>query len=388
MTILVLALLALSCWYAPGRILSWLGFPKAAWPARILTLMAVAGYMAVLMSGWYVSESRLAGFLYNWLGVFLIFQSYLLFLTATADLMRLAARRRRLGRRAAVVVLAATLLPTAFGLVGAQRLSVTRTVIEVADLPAPVSILHAPDLHLGHQRGAAWLERTVSLINGLEPDLVVYNGDLADSDVALTGEVFDLFREVSAPQYYTTGNHEFYIDTAKVLTMAEAAGLTVLRNRVIETAGLQLAGLEYMNADARSSDAHRVNDLTMDEELPKLALDSDRPVVLLHHSPVGLEYAERAGVDVMLSGHTHGGQVFPGTLLIRARFPFWRGLHKPGPTALLVSQGGGTFGPMLRLGSFNEIQLVDLVPADGLSRRRDARPRADDRREKKAASQG
>jgi predicted MPP superfamily phosphohydrolase len=282
---------------------------------------------------------------------------------STAMVVSVKESRRALPKWAARALVSLAALVVAFAFLSARRLSFTETTIAVEGLAAPVSIVHAPDLHLGAQRGAAWLARTVAAINGLKPDLVIYNGDLADSDLALTEGLFALFKGVQAPQYYTTGNHEFYINTELCLSLARGAGLKILRNQVAEAFGLQLAGLEYMSADKATYDPHMVNDLTIEEELPKLPLDRSRPILLIHHSPAGLAYVEKAGADVMLSGHTHGGQVFPGTILIRERFPYFKGLHRVGGTTLLVSQGAGTFGPWARLGSFNEIQLVRLVPA-------------------------
>jgi predicted MPP superfamily phosphohydrolase len=372
-TFVALALMVFSTWHVPGRLARWLApassrrarvrLAGGPWGWRLLSLALACGFIAILMTGWYATPSPLAGLLYNLLGFFLIFQVYLFILTVAVDAIFLF-RRKAPGRKAAALVICASALLIAIGAVKARNLAVTEIVLPVAGLEAPVSIVHAPDMHLGNQRGAAWLARTVETINGLSPDLVIYNGDLADSDAALVPEVYDLFRKVDAPQYYTTGNHEYYINTALALAMAEASGLIVLRNQVVEIMGLQLAGLEYMNADSGSRDAHRVNDLTIAEELPKLPLDKGRPIAVVHHSPVGLAYVEAAGADVMLSGHTHGGQVFPGTILIRLRFPFFRGRYQVGGTTLLVSMGAGTFGPWLRLGSYNEIQLVRLVPAE------------------------
>jgi predicted MPP superfamily phosphohydrolase len=79
---------------------------------------------------------------------------------------------------------------------------------------------------------------------------------------------------------------------------------------------------------------------------------------------VGLQYISQGGVDVMFSGHTHGGQLFPGNILTGIRFPMNKGRFQIGDMTLLVSQGAGTFGPWMRLGTFNEIQLVKLVPSD------------------------
>jgi len=118
--------------------------------------------------------------------------------------------------------------------------------------------------------------------------------------------------------------------------------------------------LDYMNADENSFDMHAVNRLTIKEELPKIPLSKNLPVVLMHHSPVGLEYVSRAGVDLMLSGHTHAGQIFPATLLTPFLFPLNKGLHRQDDTTFFVSQGAGTYGPRMRLGSANEINLIRL----------------------------
>lgn len=362
MTLIVLALLVFSCWYVPGRLARWLKLKKGVWLWRAGAFATLAGYVAILFSGWYTAPNFVAGAFYNYLGLLFLLHTYLFFLTILADLARLALRRQMVGKRVAAGLIIFAVILVIIANLKARQLTVTETTIAVAGLEKPVAILHAPDLHLGAQRGGAWLEKTIQAINELNPDIIVYNGDLADSNVALTERVFSRFEKAKADQYMTTGNHEYYIDTEKILSLAAAAKVRPLQNAVVKTHGLQLVGLEYMNADRETFDAHQVNDLTIEEELPKLEFDPDAPIVVLHHSPVGLQYIEKAGADVMLSGHTHGGQVFPGTILIQMRFPYWKGLIKSGQTTLLVSQGAGTFGPYARLGSFNEIQLVRLIP--------------------------
>jgi predicted MPP superfamily phosphohydrolase len=222
--------------------------------------------------------------------------------------------------------------------------------------------MHISDLHLGAQRGEAYLQDVLEAVKRHRPDLVLYNGDLVDSNIALRPELFALFKNVDAEQYFTTGNHEFYIDTSKALTFIENAGIRILRSEMVETHGLQFIGLEYMNADRGTYDAHIVNDLTIEEELPKIQRSASLPTLLAHHSPVGLQYVSKGNIDVMLAGHTHGGQLFPGNILTKIRFPMNKGQYQAGGTTLLVSQGAGTFGPWMRLGTFNEVQLVTLVP--------------------------
>ena len=379
MFIAALLVLLFSAWYVPLRLRLWLGRARTSPLWTLPGLVVAAGFPAVLMTGWYAADSAAAGYVYNALGVLFIFQSYLFVMVLAVEAFFFVLKKAKgaeAGKGGAAaprpspltffLIVGLTVYSVVFGVNSAARLEVTVREIPVEGLAAPVSIVHAPDLHLGHQRGAAWLASTLKTIEGLEADLVIYNGDLVDSDAALKPEVFDLFRTVSVPQYYTTGNHEYYVDTEKALALARGAGLIVLRSEMVETRGLQLIGLEYMNADRESSDPHSVNRLTVEEELPKIARDPARPVVLVHHSPVGLKYVVEAGdIDLMLSGHTHGGQVFPGTILILFRFHTARGVFREGPTTLMVSQGAGTFGPYMRLGSKNEIQLVKLVPAGG-----------------------
>jgi predicted MPP superfamily phosphohydrolase len=117
-----------------------------------------------------------------------------------------------------------------------------------------------------------------------------------------------------------------------------------------------------MSGDKNSFDPHRVNDLTVEEELPKIARDPNKATILLHHSPVGLQYVTQGNIDVMLSGHTHGGQIWPFTIVAKFQFPLSPGVHKIENTWFLVSQGAGTFGPWMRLGTSNEMQVVRLVP--------------------------
>ena len=211
--------------------------------------------------------------------------------------------------------------------------------------------MHIPDLHLGAQRAEAYLGNVVDTINRHNPDLVLYNGDLVDSNIALRPELFALFRTVKGEQYFTTGNHEFYLNTTRALELTAGAGIRILRSELVETHGLQLIGMEYMNADRKTYDAHMVNNLTLEEELPKIQRSAGLPTLLAHHSPVGLQYVSAGNINIMLSGHTHGGQVFPGTALIGMRFPMNKGRHQVGGATLLVSQGAGTFGPWMRLGT-------------------------------------
>jgi predicted MPP superfamily phosphohydrolase len=152
------------------------------------------------------------------------------------------------------------------------------------------------------------------------------------------------------PVYLSIGNHERYIGLDKVVPLLEEAGVRVLRNNSVLADGLQLIGID--DAD----DVHQVG-----RELANITLDPRCFKVLLYHRPLGWDAAVQANIDLTLSGHTHNGQIFPFNWLVKQQFKLITGLHRSGQCQLYVSPGTGTWGPVMRLGSRNEITCIDLV---------------------------
>jgi len=101
---------------------------------------------------------------------------------------------------------------------------------------------------------------------------------------------------------------------------------------------------------------------TMQEVLSRLSVDKDKPAILLHHSPKGIRYARKQGIDLYLAGHTHGGQLFPLTFIAAMVHTYNKGFHDYQGTRIFVSQGAGTFGPPMRVGTYSEIAVITLVP--------------------------
>jgi predicted MPP superfamily phosphohydrolase len=362
MTITCLTLLAFSAYYVPLRLKRLWGFKRAR-PLQLAALLLLGGYYGMLVKGIYTWPNSIAAAFYNGLGLFFIFQVYLFMILLAGHILNLFFKKIP-GKGLAVASVLIGLGFVGFGFFQAQSFTVTAHEIQVRGLAKPVSLMHIPDLHLGAQRGEIYLQAVIEAINSRLPDLVIYNGDLVDSNIALRPELFALFKSVRAEQYFTTGNHEFYLDTDRALKLIAGVGIRIVRSEMVETHGLQFIGLEYMNADRVTYDSHMVNALTIEEELPKIPRSPALPVLLAHHSPVGVQYVSQGNVDVMLSGHTHGGQVFPGPVLTGIRFPMNKGRYTAGGTAILVSQGAGTFGPWMRLGTFNELQFITLSPAE------------------------
>jgi predicted MPP superfamily phosphohydrolase len=291
-------------------------------------------------------------------GVFFGFFVYLLLLLLLLDAFRLIVGLP--DRVTAWGAITMAVVITAAGAWWGCPFRVTEVDIPIKGLEKDVTLMHISDVHLGHQRGRAYLERIVDETNVRQPDLVLINGDLVDANRALEPGVLSPLARFVAPTYFTTGNHESYVDTERALEIIDSHGVHILHNEVVETNGFQLVGLDYMNADENTFDMHAVNKLTIKEELPKIPIVAGKPVVVMHHSPVGLEYVSSSGAALMLSGHTHAGQIFPFTWVARLFFPLTKGLHVRDGTYFFVSQGAGTYVMRMRLGSSNEINLVRL----------------------------
>ncbi len=221
--------------------------------------------------------------------------------------------------------------------------------VPVADLDTDVSIVHLSDVHLGTIRNSAYLEQVVERSNRLDPDVVMITGDLIDAGARVHEGMFDEFDRLGAPVYFVTGNHEVYEGLEAVYSVLNGSKIRVLKDEIVEDADIQILGVEYADDDGH-----------LGTELEKLSIDRGKPAVLMYHSPEGVADAKRAGIDLLLAGHTHGGQLFPINVVVRMVFGYSTGLHDLGGTFLYLSPGTGTWGPYMRLGSRNEITHITL----------------------------
>ncbi|HYQ58264.1 MAG TPA: hypothetical protein VEP89_13065, partial [Draconibacterium sp.] len=140
-------------------------------------------------------------------------------------------------------------------------------------------------------------------------------------------------------------------------------GVTVLENEVTHFNQLQIIGLDHMRPDNRSQDKQENEKRpTIHSVLDELNLYPGKPTVLLHHSPDGIELANQHGVDLYLAGHTHNGQLFPFNFVVKMIYKYNKGLHDFKGTRIYTSQGVGTFGPPMRVGTKSEIVIFKLKP--------------------------
>ena len=201
-------------------------------------------------------------------------------------------------------------------------------------------------------------------MNALRPDVVAITGDLVDGPAHVVEQALRPLAELTAPHgvFFVTGNHEYYWGGRESVRMVEALGLTVLHNehRVVRREGgsVVIGGIP---------DLHGARFFADHESRPDLAFagaPEGAPRVLLAHQPRAVLRAAPHGVDLLLAGHTHGGQLWPlGTLLAHLGNPYVAGLHRhTAETAILVSRGAGYWGIPMRLLAPPEVPLVVLMP--------------------------
>lgn len=355
-----------------GRARKWL---SAA--LLVLMMMLVAALVVPRTVG--IPESRWVAWPgYLWFGVL----AYLFLVLLALEPVRLALRRwtrrapspsaseassevdRRafLARTAAVTAGVAAVGLTGFG--AARALGppdVLRVPVRLARLDPAFDgfrIAVVSDIHLGPLLGRAHTERIVRMINETEPDLVAIVGDLVDGTVEELGSAAEPLQDLVSREgsFFVTGNHEYFVDdTPAWLRELERFGLDVLRNEnTLLTRGgarLHLAGVNDVAGESRSDPPDLARALTG---------IGNGPTVLLAHQPIQVAEAADRGVDLQLSGHTHGGQMWPFHYAVELAQPTLAGLSRVRDTQLYVSRGAGFWGPPLRIGAPPDISVLSL----------------------------
>ncbi|MDD9982200.1 MAG: metallophosphoesterase [Gammaproteobacteria bacterium] len=313
----------------------------------VLLVGPAAGWL--VHQAWRTAWTRwLQRAVYLWVGLAFL----LLCVVAPIHVLRLLG----LHEGGAAWLLAAVYVPLAlWSIVNAHRLEVRRIEISSPKLDRPVRLVQVSDVHVG-SRGSGFLPRIVRRVNALRPDAVLVTGDLIDLK-KLPADALDSMGELAAPAFFAIGNHERYIGSDAVCARLEALGVTVLRNACTGWREMRIIGID--DAEARN---HVGGVLTRmgagTGECARTAF-----TILMYHRPDGAEDAARAGVDLMLCGHTHNGQIVPFDRIVKRHFPRIAGRFDIDGMVLYVSAGTGTWGPTMRLGSSNEITVFELLPA-------------------------
>jgi len=282
-------------------------------------------------------------------GMFSFVSTFVIYLAA-ADLVQALLRlfaHVHTGPWALILAVGATLVSVLLGCVTAMRPAATQRVeVPIQGLPPGLegfTIVQISDLHLDPLVPQSRVEQLVGSSNALRPDLVAVTGDLVDGDSDGTRAKVRRLAGLQARHgvCFVTGNHEYYSGVNRWLGVVRELGWNVLDNQHLllehDGARLAVAGMPDPSAggQGRGPDLGRA----------LAGIPADAVPILLFHPPTGVEAAERAGVRLQLSGHTHAGQYFPWSLMIPALYAHGKGLHRSGGMWIYTSAGTGFWGP-------------------------------------------
>ncbi|WP_432070782.1 metallophosphoesterase [Streptomyces sp. AA1529] len=268
-------------------------------------------------------------------------------------------RRVFLARTLAVTAGAAGLGTTAAGaysvLNGPTLKHVTVPLAKLGRRTHGYRVAVVSDIHLGPILGRGHTRRIVDAINGTQPDLVTIVGDLVDGSVAHLGPAAEPLRELRSRHgtFFVTGNHEYFGDARAWIDHLRELNVHPLENTRRELPGFDLAGVNDLAGEDQGEGP--------DFDRALRDRDTERACVLMAHQPVQIHEAVDHGVDLQLSGHTHGGQLWPGNHLAALANPTVAGLERYGDTQLYVTRGAGAWGPPVRVGADSDITVVTLA---------------------------
>ena len=368
-------------WYLANRLVVAVGLPDGI--TRVLLFAIAGGAASIVLQP--ITErlvrppwSRVVAWPATlWMGLFF----YLFLLTAFSDLLLLVGSflgedLARLSAQASVpglpvarwrsgLVLAIACSLAGAGLRGGLSAPACKQVeIWIERWPAALDgfrIVQISDIHIGPILGQSFARHLVDRIHALAPDLVAITGDLVDGRVGKIAAEVAPFSDLKAPRgvFLVTGNHDHYSGVESWVEWARGIGICVLRNQrvTIEEAGLgsfELAGVDDHRSGFETGRGGEDLDAALED------LSPDRAVILLAHDPTTFKRASAMGIDLQISGHTHGGQIWPFEYFVRAAVPFVAGHYRRGDAQLYVSRGTGFWGPPMRLFAPSEITEIRL----------------------------
>ena len=349
-------------------------FGQGWWRLLVIVLLS-AGYLAIAFRSRILSHTDNRMVIHGillWAGFAIISTMW----TGARDLLHLFALlldrlcgsslARRMPAAASVrLALALGALAFAYSIHEAAAVGIRNVVITTDRLPPGtdrVRIAVLTDMHIVRHTPVAWVERMVELTNARNPDMVVLLGDIVDDRLEGRPDLAAAMRGLVAPhgRFAVLGNHEYSRGAERSTAFLEGAGFTVLRGDVRAAAGVELAGVD----DPRFADRRGIAETLADAT-------AGRFVILLAHRPETPPEA-RGMFDLQLSGHTHGGQIWPIALLNRLRYGYWSGLTRLAgeraengrPGLLYISRGTGYYGPPIRFLAPPEITLVEVAPKE------------------------
>ena len=350
--------------YALGKV--WLSFPHSLALGLLLTMAGIVLTFSPLLvwflerQSWHRTTIVTAWVSYTWMGYLFLFVCIGLLFDLGHALATLLDFNWPLNQAMAFRIVGLfALVMLGYGFVEARQIRIEKVNITTPKLASGrVTIAQLSDLHLGIMLGDGFLDRVIAKLRELKPDIVVATGDIVDGQGDNLAELARHFRTYTPPlgAYAVTGNHETYAGLESSLQFLREAGFTVLRGESAKAGGIVLVGVDDPSATTPGQqtrpDASKAHAIVTAHDF----------IVLLKHQPV----ADRdMSFDLQLSGHIHGGQIFPFVYLTQLFYGVHAGLTELADgRRLYVSRGAGTWGPPIRLFALPEITLITIASAD------------------------
>jgi uncharacterized protein len=362
-------------WFLYARLVIALDIasPTVLWPLRVLALFLAISYIVAhfaerhgpepLVHALHWIASIWMGLMWELLWIALLFYVAKIVLMLTGVWWKFdAGMVTLLGRYAAVTAIAAAVLLCGYGMktaMGPARVANVKVPVPyITDEQRALRIAVASDFHAGVLVGRWEVERMSEQIMRLKPDLILLPGDIVDRTSDDIMPFADAFHKLNAPMgvFGSTGNHEYYVGLDGALAFCKAAGIRVLLNETVDLPGVVLAGIEDRTAQQFKRPRPSPTELLK-------SASTDKPVIFLNHTPdtKEAEEAAQAGASLVLSGHTHGGQIWPFSYLSKMAHRYHWGLYNLGKGFIFTSCGIGHWGPPMRIGAPPEIVLVQFV---------------------------
>lgn len=256
-----------------------------------------------------------------------------------------------------LVLLTLSLTYSFYGVYNAGRPQIKNVSVHLPNLPEAWknrNLVQLSDIHLGHINRGKFMERVVNQVNALEPEAVVITGDLFDGmDGDLETMVLSLNKIKAVREtFFITGNHEVYLKLERSLKAIKATPVKILDNQLVDWDGLQIIGLSYSEREAAGALKNTISSL--------LGFDPNKAAIVLKHVPTRLSELAESGIDLVLSGHTHKGQIWPFGYLTEKIFKGYDyGLKTFSQMQVYTTSGVGTWGPPMRTG--NKPEIVNIT---------------------------
>lgn len=336
-------------------------------PSILLKLLLVTVILAPLATVFFSHRgipfwAAITGFTgYSWLAFLFLF----LVINGIADILLFSAEKAGfippgyMAREILALTMVISVSVLGYGLHEAATLPVERVVIETSKLPGDVKsvkIMQISDIHFSPMISVDKAKLIKDTAEREKPDIMVSTGDFLDRTIMDSDSVAEIMRSIDAPEgkFAVTGNHEYITGLDESIDFIEKSGFTMLRNRSVTVAGINIAGVDDLSA------ARYGLDVKADEGRALHGTGNGLFTILLKHQP-RVNMSSIGRFDLQLSGHTHGGQIFPFTLLVKMAFPYICGEYDLGSGSMLyVSRGTGTWGPPVRFIARPEVTIIEL----------------------------